>query len=143
MCANSYDYYYPAYGGRCPRAQMVCGRVGSVFNNAGVCREEGLVDAASATIGDDAIDASDGETTPDRGIGSERPPQPDFEERSPGAPRRLLPEDLEPAAPLLNDATPSDFEALYDLHAPQMSVYAAEGGESVARSGYADSSDPY
>jgi hypothetical protein len=35
ICDNPFDEHYAAYGGRNPRADMVCGRVGSVFRDAG------------------------------------------------------------------------------------------------------------
>ena len=34
VCSNTYDCYYPAYGGIRPRGNMTHGRVGSVFNDA-------------------------------------------------------------------------------------------------------------
>ena len=35
MCANPFDCYYAAYGGRLPRHDMVNGRVGSILDPAG------------------------------------------------------------------------------------------------------------
>ena len=35
MCANPFDCYYAAYGGRLPRTDMVHGRVGSILDAAG------------------------------------------------------------------------------------------------------------
>ena len=36
MCSAPYDCHYPAYGGKRPRADMINGRVGSAFQDAGV-----------------------------------------------------------------------------------------------------------
>ena len=34
MCQSDFDHYYPAYGGRRARADMVVGRVGSILDPA-------------------------------------------------------------------------------------------------------------
>lgn len=39
MCANPFDECYPAYGGSRPRADMLAGRVGSAFVEAGLWSE--------------------------------------------------------------------------------------------------------
>ena len=36
MCAGPFDCHYAAYGGSTPRGDMINGRVGSAFNNAGL-----------------------------------------------------------------------------------------------------------
>jgi hypothetical protein len=72
MCASDLDCYYPAYGGKRARADMVHGRVGSIIDPAHESTESFLVepdelpDSASVVDGEPTAADASSDTTPDK-----------------------------------------------------------------------------
>lgn len=103
MCASTYDYHYPAFGGRITRADRVHGRVGSLMGTVvspAPYRDEGIVSEEPDSEGEMIAPPESFEHLPSA--------EPQVEEQLDLTPPDAIDETLESLESLIPEAEESD-----------------------------------